>query len=251
MKYFSRSHNRSPNLRPPDLYEYYVDNFWFKAAGLEKQRINEPLSGSHKADVVIALNAYSHKLGFFKNRVIPINVFQIATEPLSEAQWGAIGWGNRQGLSDGRAMFSYLIPTADGRIVMGGSDVLYYDGDALCSGNDKTVTEQIIKDLFAFFPPLEGLGIEHAWGGTTAFTMGERPSAGVMGDHQNIYYGVGLGEGVPSTQTSGRIIADLMAGESNEFTDHYIVNRKLSYAGPTSLRGFFARGVKWRLRNMN
>ena len=53
MKYFSRSHNRSRNLRPPDLYEYFVDNFWFKSVDLENQKINEPLRGSHKADVVV------------------------------------------------------------------------------------------------------------------------------------------------------------------------------------------------------
>ena len=53
MKYFSRSHNRSKNLRPPDLYEYFVDNYWFNTVDLENQVINEPLRGSHKADVVI------------------------------------------------------------------------------------------------------------------------------------------------------------------------------------------------------
>jgi len=31
----------------------YVDNFWFKAADLENQVINQPLRGSHTADVVI------------------------------------------------------------------------------------------------------------------------------------------------------------------------------------------------------
>jgi len=38
-----------------------------------------------------------------------------------------------------------------------------------------------------------------------------------------------------------------MAGESNEFTNHYIVNRKIPYAGPLQLRGIFARGAKWML----
>jgi hypothetical protein len=66
-----------------------------------------------------------------------------------------------------------------------------------------------------------------------------------MGDHQNIYYGVGLSEGVPTTQTFGRIIADLMAGESNEFTNHPVVNQPISYAGPTVLRGKFGRVTKW------
>ena len=444
MKYFSRSHNRGKNLRPPDLYEYFVDNYWFKTVDLENQVINEPLRGSHKADVVIvgggftglsaayhirqkfpekrivllegaccgygasgrnggfcistdllndnddvdpeqrqknlevsfygltfikrmiseygvecdleengmlevalngkhvqgleefqshlrsygldatllrgdelrneikshrfiaglntpygailnpaklvremkrvveevgveirertivtritpgktnhvdtelgdirapilviALNAYAHKLGFFKNRVFPISVFQIATEPLNNSQLESIGWGNRQGLSDMRTLFSYLVLTKDNRIVMGGSDFAYYDNDDLCSGNDKTFTHSIIKDLFNSFPQLEGLGIDHAWGGTTTYTLNESPSVGVMGDHQNIYYGVGLSEGVPTTQTFGRIIADLMAGESNEFTNHYVVNQPISYAGPTVLRGKFGRVAKW------
>lgn len=194
--------------------------------------------------LVIALNAYAHKLGFFKNYVFPISVFQIATEPLSKAQWDSIGWQNRQGLYDVRTLFSYSIPTADGRIVMGGTDFTYYDNDALCSGNDKTVTENIKKNLFDFFPQLKGLKIEHAWGGTTTYTLNSTPSAGVIGDHHNIYYGVGLSEGVPTSQTFGRMIADLMAGESNEFTNHYIVNRKIPYAGPVRLRGVFAKTAK-------
>ena len=449
MKYFSRFHNRGQNLRPPDLYEYFVDNFWFKTAGLESQKINKPLRGSHKADVVIvgggytglsaayhirqkfpekkilllegaccgygasgrnggfciatslvnweqkdpelcqqsvqvsfygvefiqrmiaehgvncdfeengmlevalnekqtrkleelgntlksfglksaliqgreleneiksplfvagliepygailnpaklaremkrvveslgveirersvvtritpgkmhridtefgdvqspvmvlATNAYGHKLGFFKNRIFPVSVFQIATEPLSKAQWESIGWQNRRGLSDMRAMYSYSIPTPDGRILMGGSDFTYYDSDGLASGNDKTVTRRVKDDLFAFFPQLTGLRIEHAWGGSTAYSLGRIPSVGLIGEHKNIYFGSGFSEGVPSTQVAGRMIADLMAGESNQFTNHFTVNRKIPYAGPRGLRSLFGRGVKWMMKQLD
>jgi len=115
--------------------------------------------------IVIALNASANKLGFFTNRSFPISVFQIATEPLSETQWEAIMWQKRQGLYDMRAMFNYLVLTRDRRIVIGGSGAEYYANDALCSGNDKKFTQRILKDFFSFFPQLEGLGIEHAWGG--------------------------------------------------------------------------------------
>lgn len=208
-------------------------------------RVDTELGEIRAPILVIALNAYANKLGFFKNRVFPISVFQIATEPLSQDQWDSIGWQNRQGLYDMRTMFSYLVLTRDRRIVMGGSGAAYYDKDALCSGNDKKYTRRILDDLFASFPQLDGLGIEHAWGGTTTYTLKETPSVGVIGDHQNIYYGVGLSEGVPTTQTFGRIIADLIAGESNEFTDHYVVNHRIPYAGPIQMRGILAKGARW------
>ena len=113
------------------------------------------------------------------------------------------------------------------------------------------VTRLIEEELFTFFPQLKGLAIEHSWGGTTALTRGNRPSIGVMGDHRNIYYGVGYSEGVPSTQTAGRIIADLMIGESNAFTSHYVVNHDIPYAGPAVLRRFLAKGAKWLMRNFD
>jgi hypothetical protein len=57
--------------------------------------------------------------------------------------------------------------------------------------------------------------------------------------------GLGLSEEVPTTQTFGRIIADLMAGESNDFTNQYVVNHRIPYAGPARLRATFGRAAIW------
>jgi glycine/D-amino acid oxidase-like deaminating enzyme len=201
--------------------------------------------------MVVALNAYGHKVGFFKNRVFPISVFQIATEPLSDKQWASIGWEERFGLSDYRTLFSYSVKTADDRIVIGGAEFTYYDNDVLTSGNDKSVTAKIIKDLYSFFPQLEGSTIAHAWGGVTSYTLGRGAAVGTLGEYENIFYGTGFEEGVPSTQIAGRMIADLMAKQSNNFTNHFIVNRKIPYAGPKLLRGLFGRGAKWMMENLD
>jgi len=201
--------------------------------------------------MVVALNAYGHKVGFFKDRVFPVSVFQIATEPLSDKQWESIGWEERFGLSDFRTLFSYSVKSADGRIVMGGTDFTYYDFDSLSSGNDKSVTATIMNNLYSFFPPLEGLPIAHAWGGTTSYTLGRGAVVGTLGDDENIFYATGFDEGVPTTQIAGRIIADLMAKESNIFTNHFIVNRKMPYTGPKFMRGHFGRAVKWMMKNLN
>jgi glycine/D-amino acid oxidase-like deaminating enzyme len=39
--------------RPPKLYEYFVDSFWFDSLRLYEQEINAPLKGRQKADIVI------------------------------------------------------------------------------------------------------------------------------------------------------------------------------------------------------
>ncbi len=199
--------------------------------------------------LVLGLNAYAPKLGLFKNRVIPVCTYIIATEPLSESQWESIGWKNRQGLADARVNFSYAVPSVDGRIVIGGGgDAVYYPKDRLSSGNEKTATRNIVKDLFTTFPQLEGLGIEHTWGGTTTLTVDRTPSVGTLKGYENIYYGGAYDEGVPTGQTAGRIIAELMAGEANKFTNHYLVNRKIPYAGPVVMRGFFINAYKQYLQ---
>jgi len=200
--------------------------------------------------IVIATNAYSHKIGFFQNQVFPTYTYVVATEPLSKQQWDAIGWKNRQGIADYSTLFNYMIPSADGRIIIGGSDAIYYDDDRIAPGNNKSVSQLIIKDLIEIFPPLAGIKVDHAWGGPTAGTRDFQPSVGVMGDHNNIYYGVGYNEGVPSAQTGGKMIAELMANEENEFTEHAIINRTIPYAGPRTLRAFFGAMKKWYLVNI-
>jgi len=212
-------------------------------------RIETELGEISAPTLVLGLNGYSHKLGFFRNRLLPLCSYVIATEPLSEAQWESIGWQNRQGLSDQRVLFTYQRPTADGRIVIGGADYPYYANDALSSGNNKPIIELLTKDLFTTFPQLEGLRIDHAWGGTMGFTLDFVPSVGVMGEHKNIYYGVAYnGHGVVFGQTAGRLITELMAGESSELTDLFVVNHKMPYAGPSSLRIVFARLYKEYLK---
>ena len=198
--------------------------------------------------LVLGLNGYAPQLGFFRDRVLPLCSYVIATAPLSAAQWDSIGWQQRQGISDMRVLFDYQRPTADGRIVIGGSAAPYFANDALSSGNYKPVIETLTNSLFTTFPQLEGLRIDHAWGGTMGFTMDFTPSVGVMGDDKNIFYGVAYnGEGVAFSQAAGRIIAELMAGEESELTKLFVVNHQMPYLGPSSLRIVFERLYQWYL----
>ena len=47
-----RHFSKDPD-RPPELYEYFVDSIWFEHCGLYDEKINMPMKGNHKADIVI------------------------------------------------------------------------------------------------------------------------------------------------------------------------------------------------------
>ncbi len=44
---------RSDPERPPELYEYFVDSYWFQSSGLLEQPLRPPLRGAQKADLAI------------------------------------------------------------------------------------------------------------------------------------------------------------------------------------------------------
>ncbi|HPO15390.1 MAG TPA: FAD-binding oxidoreductase [Candidatus Hydrogenedentes bacterium] len=202
--------------------------------------------------LVLGLDGYAPGLGFFRNHVMPMSSYVIATEPLSPAQWQSIGWSKRWGLSDIRLLFDYLRPTVDGRIVIGGSDYPCYAHDALSSGNNKPVIELLTQSLFTTFPQLEGLRIDHAWGGTMGISRDYTPSVGVMGEYKNIYYGVAYnGEGVAFAQIAGRIIAELMSGEHSALTELFVVNHPIPYMGPENLRFLLSEAYKTFLKWTN
>lgn len=78
------------------------------------------------------------------------------------------------------------------------------------------------------------------------FTLDFTPSVGVMGEHKNIFYAVAYnGHGVVFGQTAGRIISELMAGESSDLANLFVVNHKIPYLGPTSTRILPVRFYKW------
>lgn len=187
--------------------------------------------------LVLGLNAYAHNLGFFRSGMFPVGAYNLATEPLSPTQIDDIGWHRRKSVHDMRLEFDYLLLSADNRIVMGGSEYPYYANDSLSSGNNKRVLKTLENSLFTTFPQLKGTNIDHKWGGTVSYTLDGTPSVGVMGSNNNIFYGVGYcGHGLSFAHTAAKIMTDLIAGEKNDFTDFFLVNRSLPYLGPRSVR---------------
>ncbi len=78
------------------------------------------------------------------------------------------------------------------------------------------------------------------------FTRDFMPSIGMLNDAENLFYAVGFNaEGVVMTELAGKILAWLMAGESDELTRLPIVGRRMPYVGGEPLRSVGVRLYEW------
>ena len=201
------------------------------------------------AQAVLATNGYTPQLGILTTRLLPLTNSVVATEPLTPAQWDAIGWSGRQGLSDARVLFMYLRPTADGRIVAGGEGAPYFAGSKPSSGNYPPVVELLRQSLVETFPALAGIRFTHAWGGTMAFTRDFTPRISALGDEGNLFFGLGYcGEGVVMSQVAGRILAGFLAGEAGEFSGLPFVGGLPPWVGFEPLRAIGVSALERALR---
>jgi glycine/D-amino acid oxidase-like deaminating enzyme len=204
------------------------------------------------ARAVLATNGYTPQLDIFRNRLLPLCNYVVATEPLSPAEWDAIGWSGRQGLSDARLQFMYLRPTADGRIVAGGEGAPYYAGSRPSSGNHEPTIERLKQSLVETFPALDGIRFTNAWGGTMAFTRDFTPRIGALGPDGNLFFGLGYcGEGVVMSQVAGRILAAFVAGEAGEFAALPFVGGVPPWVGFEPLRAIGVRAMEAALRALS
>jgi gamma-glutamylputrescine oxidase len=181
--------------------------------------------------LVLATNAYTSRLGYFRSSIAPIHNYVGITPRLPEATIAQIGWRKRVPFSDSRTLVHYLGLTRDNRIHIGGgiSDYSFNDGvrDVPDSYSRFAGLQQ---ELARIFPALKGVSFETAWSGLVDCSLDFSPSVGRTGKFHNIYYGLGYsGHGVNMTSLFGRIIADLERGADEDWKDFPFVNHRLFY----------------------
>jgi gamma-glutamylputrescine oxidase len=181
--------------------------------------------------LVLATNAYTSQLGFFRSSIVPIHNYVGITPRLPDATLARIGWRKRMPFSDSRTLVHYLGLTRDNRIHIGGgiSDYSYNDG-AREVPDSAARFAGLQRELQRIFPALAGVSFETTWSGLVDCSVDFSPSIGRTGKFQNIYYGLGYsGHGVNMTSLFGRIIADLERGAGEPWKDFPFVNHDLFY----------------------
>ncbi|MEU6463617.1 FAD-dependent oxidoreductase [Streptomyces sp. NPDC046976] len=153
-----------------------------------------------------------------KRTWLPMNSSMIATEPLTEAQWAAIGWAGRETLGDMAHAYMYAQRTADGRIALGGRGVPYRFGSRTDNdGRTQRATVEALRDILVrFFPSLAQVAVTHAWSGVlgvprdwcATVTLDRATGLGWAGGY--------VGSGVATTNLAARTLRDLVQQDSGQ-----------------------------------
>ena len=168
--------------------------------------------------VVLARNAWAAQEDPFRRRVLPLYVYDVYTEPLSEEDWAAVGWSGREGVLDRRFFLINYRRTPDGRLMFGGVDGRQPFGGRIQPDLDR------VGDVFGaqraaltrVFPSLADVRITFGHGGPIAMTPSLLPQVGLLCGGRVGYSHGYCGHGVAQSHLCTGILVDLLLGERTE-----------------------------------
>ncbi|WP_430463725.1 NAD(P)/FAD-dependent oxidoreductase [Tabrizicola sp.] len=157
--------------------------------------------------VILAANGYLGDLEpKVAAKVMPINNFIVATEPLGDRAAEILS--EPVAVADTKFVVNYWRLSEDNRLLFGGGESYGYRFPDLV----KTVR----KPMLEVYPQLKDTRIDYAWGGTLAITMNRMPC--FTRPRPNILSASGYsGHGVAMATLAGKLMAEAVAGNAGDF----------------------------------
>ena len=191
---------------------------------------------------MLACNGYLERLEpRITGRIMPINNYVLATEPLGEARARAL-IRDDVCVTDTKFVVDYYRLSADKRLLFGG-------GETYSRRFPRDISGFVRGYMLRVFPQLADARIDYAWGGALAVTMNRLPSFGRLAP--NGFYAQGFsGQGVALTSLAGKLIAEAVAGTAERF-DVFARLPQRDFPGGTLLRwpGLVAGMLYYSLRD--
>ena len=194
--------------------------------GRSRQRV-VTATGSVVCDkVILAANGYLDGLQPSLNKwSMPINNFIVVTEKLGERARQLLPQNNA--VADSRFVVNYFRRVDDDRLLFGGGENYSYRfPDA--------ISRSVRRAMLGVFPQLDGVAIDHAWGGTLAITRNRLPFLQQI--NPNTYAAGGYsGHGVALAPMYGTAIAEHINGQTERF-EHLSTLPGMAFPGGTASR---------------
>ncbi len=190
--------------------------------------------------VLMATNGFQNPLRKVGRSIVPVWDYQLATEPLTEAQLESIGWHKtRHALENDANMFHYYRMTRDNRITWGGGGAVRYYYNKNTSQECADIPErfeQLAREFFLTFPQLKGVKFSHRWSGIIATSTRFCMVPGVA-HNGRVAWAVGYtGLGVGASRFGARIGIELLGYQPSDILNMQFVKRKAIPWVPEPLR---------------
>ncbi len=168
--------------------------------------------------LVLAGEAYLTRLPKLHRCLLPVYSLISLTEPLTAEQWSQIGWQNRESVASAKLTVDYLTRTADGRILFGSRGAPYRFGSRISDQQDRDLEthSRIQRMVVEWFPMLEKIKFTHNWGGPVGMPRDWMPTASFDPATRIASARGYTGQGVSTTNLTGRILAGLILGRRTE-----------------------------------
>ena len=159
--------------------------------------------------VVLGCNGYLGNLeGEVAAKVMPINNFIVATEPLKREIAEGLIRGNHA-VADSKFVINYFRLSDDLRLLFGGGESYGYRFP-------KDIAATVRKPMLEIYPQLKDTRIDYAWGGTLGITMNRMPHFARLSG--NVLSASGYsGHGVAMATLGGKLAAEAVAGQAERF----------------------------------
>ncbi|MFW2542140.1 NAD(P)/FAD-dependent oxidoreductase [Primorskyibacter sp. 2E107] len=158
--------------------------------------------------LILACNGYLGGLApKVAARVMPINNFVVATEPLDERCAEVLT--RDVAVADDLFVVNYFRLSHDGRLLFGGGESYGYKFP-------KDIRAVVRKPMLQIFPQLADVALDYAWGGTLAITMKRLPHLARLSD-TTLSAGGYSGHGVGNAIQAGKLMAEAVKGQSAGF----------------------------------
>lgn len=186
--------------------------------------------------IILAANGYLGGLNRkVASRVMPINNFIVASEPLGPRTQEVLR--RDIAVADTRFVVNYFRLSEDGRLLFGGGESYGYRFP-------RDIRAVVRKPLLKVFPHLSDLRFDYAWGGTLAITMKRLPYVARVAP--NILSASGYsGHGVGNAVQAGKLMADALRGQADGFDTMARIPSMPFPGGPAFRTPLLATAMTW------
>ncbi len=179
--------------------------------------------GSISADkLILANNAFASHFGFLRGRLLPTFLYGSLTRPLTVDEQAQLGGKPVWGVIPAHPFGSTVRRTVDNRILVRNSFSFHPDGHP----REHHLRRFIVNHRKSFerrFPMLNQVDFAYSWSGAICLSENHEGFFGQLAP--NVYGALCCnGLGITRGTATGKLLADMIAGESNELIDFLVAS---------------------------